>query len=267
VHQALKRPNPGVDAGAAGIVALAAASDDRERTQMRMLARTLGLPLVDALEPGVYKYLLVRTPERLELRANGAQRARPCYVDLCALAARALKNISRRHPLVRAVGVQARSVIDATAGFGQDALLLAAMGYQVMALERSPVVAALLDDGLARLLRDGRLRKIVGDRLSVLAGDARDLVPQLRPQADVIYLDPMYPPKRRRSALARKHVRVLRELVGDDEDAAELLQICRQHARRRVVVKRPHYAPPLSGNPTVSYQSKLVRYDVYVTAV
>jgi 16S rRNA (guanine1516-N2)-methyltransferase len=77
-------------------------------------------------------------------------------------------------------------------------------------------------------------------------------------------MDPMFPPKRKCSALAKKSLRVLRDLVGDDEDALELFEICRRHAANRVVVKRPDHVPPLFANPTTSYEGKLVRYDVYI---
>ena len=80
---------------------------------------------------------------------------------------------------------------------------------------------------------------------------------------DVVYLDPMFP-LRKRSALAKKEMRVLRRLVGDDEDAGELLEVARRAARRRVVVKRTPEAPPLAAAPTMSYRGKLVRYDVYL---
>jgi 16S rRNA (guanine1516-N2)-methyltransferase len=80
-----------------------------------------------------------------------------------------------------------------------------------------------------------------------------------------VYIDPMFPPKRRGSALPPKAAQMLRELVGHDTDAAELLAAARSIARSRVVVKRPDHAPPLADPVDAQYKGKLVRYDVYVT--
>ena len=79
---------------------------------------------------------------------------------------------------------------------------------------------------------------------------------------DVVYLDPMYPPKKK-SALVKKEMRICRMLVGEDEDAGELLEIARRVARRRVVVKRLRHAPPLKANAAAEYVGRTVRYDVY----
>ena len=80
-----------------------------------------------------------------------------------------------------------------------------------------------------------------------------------------VYLDPMYPPPRRSSALPKRALQVLRQLVGDSSDAAELLAAARSRAAR-VVVKRPHRAPPLAPGTSHALASKLVRFDVYVNA-
>ncbi len=235
-------------------------------TPVAVLARELGLPLADESGAVVFDYLLARTPQRLELRDNRSPRARPIYVDVSFVRGRqSRKKLSRRQPLARALGARTQSVVDATAGLGQDALLLACMGYRVMAIERSPLIAALLRDGVARANRDNRSGASLASRLTVITGDARELVPTIFPRPDVVYMDPMFPPKRRSSALAKKSVRVLRDLVGDDEDALELFLVCRQHAANRVVIKRPDHATPLFANPTSSYEGKLVRYDVYST--
>lgn len=238
-------------------------SDHSSSRKARALARNLGLPLVPIGEAAAYNYLLVWATDRLELRDNHTRR--PLYVDLAWLSAqRGRRAISRRQPLARAMGARTQNIVDATAGFGDDAFLLTAMGYRVIAVERSAVVAALLHDGVRRASKDKVLHEMLDRRLRIVTGDARDVLPRLRPRPDTIYVDPMFPPKRRRSALAHKAVRVLRDLVGHDDDAPELLRVCLRRARRRVVVKRPHYAPPLAFDPSASYTGKLVRYDVYI---
>ncbi len=251
----------GLRALAPGRVAVIAEPD----ASVAALARELGLPTTDAAGARCFAYVLARTPERLELRDNRSRRARPIYVDVSAVCTRYnRKNHSRGQPLVRAMAARTRSVFDVTAGLGQDALLLACLGYNVTAIERSPVIAALLRDGVARAHQNSQSRLALGGRLTVITADARDVLPTIYPRPDVVYMDPMFPPKRKRSALAKKSLRVLRDLVGDDEDALELFEICRRHAANRVVVKRPDHVPPLFANPTTSYEGKLVRYDVYI---
>ena len=158
------------------------------------------------------------------------------------------------------MGKKTRTVVDSTAGFCQDALLLALMGFRVTAIERSPIVAALARDGLLRFSTETGMT--LTNRLQLLVGDARALLPSITPTPDAIYLDPMFPPKRKKSAAAKKEMRLLRELVGDDPDASDLLS--RRVALDRVVVKRPDDASPLAPDSSMSIASKLVRYDVYL---
>jgi 16S rRNA (guanine1516-N2)-methyltransferase len=227
------------------------------------LARELTLPLAMMGEADSDLQLVV-TPERLGLQNTRDPRQGPVFVDFSRLDLRLHSaNLSRRQPLARAFGKKTKSVVDATAGYGQDALLLALMGFRVTAIERSPVVAALARDGLQRFIKHTGMN--LSERLQLMTGDARTLLSAIAPRPDAIFLDPMFPPKRRKSAGVKKEMRLLRELVGDDADALELLDISRAIARDRVVVKRPDDAPPLAPNPSMSLTGKLVRYDVYLT--
>jgi 16S rRNA (guanine1516-N2)-methyltransferase len=167
-------------------------------------------------------------------------------------------------PLIRAMGKRSKQVIDATAGMGQDSFALAVFGYSVIAFERSEKIAAMLADASRRLQADKNLHTLLGDRLRVVHGDAIYELVHLQQKPDVVYLDPMYPPKRKKSALARKEMQVLRSLVGDDEDSLQLFDVARKIAGDRVVVKRPIHAEPIVDAPSMSYESKLVRFDVYL---
>lgn len=61
-------------------------------------------------------------------------------------------------------------------------------------------------------------------------------------------------------------MRVLRHVVGKDEDAPQLLEIALKKAKYRVVVKRPRLALKLTdANPTIFYKGKSSRFDVYLT--
>ncbi len=219
------------------------------------LAQSLDFPIARSVDDR-YDFLLIATGERLELRDQRNAKLKPLSIDFTTLNAAGL---SRRQPLARAIG-KAESIVDATAGLAQDTLRLALMGYRVTAIERHAAVAALVQDGLRRFLSDHDL----ADRVRLLRGDARLLLPTL-PPPEVVYLDPMFPPKRRASAAVRKELQWLRDLVGEDHDADALLDAALSVATYRVVVKRPDHAPPLRSNPAVSIAGKLVRYDVYST--
>jgi 16S rRNA (guanine1516-N2)-methyltransferase len=139
------------------------------------------------------------------------------------------------------------------------------MGCSVIAVERSPVLGALVHDGLARARAEGppAVRTIV-ERIKLVVADARQVLAGLRGTSapEVVYLDPMYPP-RKKAALPKKEMRICRRLVGDDTDVGELLAVARGVTQRRVVVKRPRHAPPLAPSPAMTFAGKQVRYDVY----
>ncbi|MGR8929311.1 MAG: class I SAM-dependent methyltransferase [Gammaproteobacteria bacterium] len=166
--------------------------------------------------------------------------------------------------LAHAVGKKTHSIIDATAGWAQDSLALFRMGYQVTSIERSPIMAALLKDGYERLAqKDWVLRRGL-EPPELLIGNAIELLANLTEKPDCIYLDPMFPPKRKKSAATRKSMMILHEILGDDLDRQSLFEAAMLATKRRVVVKSPDYAETLGGKPSESYQGKLLRYDVYL---
>ena len=166
-----------------------------------------------------------------------------------------------KQPFLRALApARGGTVIDATAGLGGDSLRLAMVAERVIAIERHPVVFALL----ASALHSARNSSVtVVDKIEAHFGDAIEVIRQL-PAIDVIFMDPMFPAKRKRSALPPKSVRILRDIVGDDMDDEKLLCVARQHAARRVVVKRPLHAPPLADDYVALHAGKVVRYEVYL---
>ena len=166
--------------------------------------------------------------------------------------------------LARALGRKTRTVIDATTGWGQDSLHIFRMGYDLLCIERSPVMFELLTDGLARLQQQDWMQRLNLHSPRLLQGDAIDLLDHLECPPDCIYLDPMFPPKRKKSALARKSMMVLHDLLGDDQDKELLFEAALKASGKRVVVKSPDYAEPLGGKPNESFQGKLLRYDVYL---
>jgi 16S rRNA (guanine1516-N2)-methyltransferase len=168
--------------------------------------------------------------------------------------------------LAQALGRKTKTVVDATTGWGQDSLFMFRMGYQVSCIERSPVMAELLTDGFNRLAREDWIQRLQLQPPPLLTGNAIDLLAVLATPPDCIYLDPMFPPKRKKSALAKKTMVILRDLLGDDTDKDQLFSVALQVAGKRVVVKSPDDAEPLGGKPSESFSGKLLRYDVYLKA-
>jgi 16S rRNA (guanine1516-N2)-methyltransferase len=222
------------------------------------LARELGLPFVSDADHA-YDFLLRWNGAHLALHDCRDPKMKPLQLDFADAEKRSYTAaLSRRQPLARAIG-KVTLVADATAGLAQDAVRLAMMGYRVTAIERSPAAAALVADALRRA--------DLGERLQLQTGDARMLLPMLTPRPETVYLDPMFPTKRRSSSAVRKELKWLRDLVGDDIDSLELFDVARRTASYRVVVKRPDHAPPLVPSPAGSIAGKLVRYDIYSTRI
>lgn len=166
--------------------------------------------------------------------------------------------------LAQAIGKKTRTVIDATTGWAQDSLHLFRMGYDLSCIERSPVMLELITDAFQRLERVEWVTKLALPMPKLMAGNAIEILAQLQDMPDCIYLDPMFPVKRKKSALSKKSVLILRDLLGDDMDKEELFAAALKATAKKVVVKSPHYALPLGGKPTHNFKSKLLRYDVYV---
>jgi len=172
----------------------------------------------------------------------------------------------RRQALAKAVGFgkgAIPSVVDATAGLGRDAFLLASLGATVTLIERSADMHARLADAMARATAEGGDYAEIMSRMTLLHGDSILLLPGLAP--DVVLVDPMHPP-RGNTALVKKEMRLLREIVGTDPDQIALMQAALATAKKRVVLKWPLRAAPMPGIPPPSHQllGKNTRYDVFM---
>ena len=166
--------------------------------------------------------------------------------------------------LAQAIGRKTKTVIDATTGWAQDSLHIFRMGYDISCIERSPVMLELLTDAFLRLEQVGWMNRLALSAPELIAGNAIDILPQLTNAPDCIYIDPMFPVKRKKSALPKKSMLILRDLLGDDMDKETLFEVALQTTAKKVVVKSPNYALPLGGKPAESFKSKLLRYDVYI---
>ena len=175
----------------------------------------------------------------------------------------------RGQDLARAAGLKPGvnpHIIDATAGLGRDAFLLASLGAKVTLIERSPFMYHLLKEGMDRARDTGGITSDVIARMRLIKGDSIALLPGLAPE--IIIVDPMHP-TRQKSALVKAEMRQIREIVGVDEDQYELMRVALATASKRVVLKWPAKAAPMAGLLPCSHQiiGKSTRYDVFMLPV
>lgn len=212
---------------------------------------------------------LIILNNRLSLKTDGDNNFNPVFVDFLEgeLAHRKKHGGGRSQLIAKAVGVKPKiklSVLDVTAGLGRDAFVLATLGCEVLMCERSPIIFALLEDGLQRAQKESwfcelSLKLIHADAIDFLSRISRENKP------DVIYIDPMFP-DRNKSALVKKEMRVLREVVGDDTDSEKLFEHALLVAKKRVVVKRSKLAPCITNKkPDLVFTGKSSRFDVYLS--
>lgn len=236
-------------------------------SQARQLASDLELP-VFAPDADV-EVLLQCTADGLQLQPLGPGASGAVKVDFGGSRMRHRRKGGQMEPLSRAVGASRRErvmVVDATAGLGRDAFVLADSGCDVLMLERSPLMHALLADSLQRALGVGdawlheacsRMRLLNDNAERWLKHSDEDV------DVDVVYLDPMFP-RRQKSARVKKEMLIFQTLLQDTEPGPELLVAALDRARYRVVVKRPLKAPPLNERaPSFSLKGKAIRFDVY----
>lgn len=217
---------------------------------------------------------LVIDAQGWQLVAMGAEYRVAIRADFCGATTtyRRLKGGGKGQMIAKAVGAHTNSnlkILDATAGLGGDAFVLASLGCEVTMLERHPVVRWLLADGLAQAKlfaekEDPELGAIL-QRMHLVEIDSSEYLNESgeddRP--DVVYVDPMFPVRAKR-ALVKKEMRVFHALVGADPDSAKLLPLALEKARYRVVVKRPRIAPCLDeSKPSYELSGKSNRYDIY----
>ena len=158
---------------------------------------------------------------------------------------------------------EGRKAIDATAGMGEDAFLLAAQGYEVTLYEQNPVVAALLKDAIRRAKKNQILKDIAG-RMKVVEADSVESMSKLLDPVDVIYLDPMFP-ARQKSSLINKKLQLIQKLEPPCSEETDLFDAAIRANPEKIIVKRPLKSKFLAGRePSYTLKGKAIRYDCYV---
>ncbi len=173
----------------------------------------------------------------------------------------------RGQNLAKAVGMKSnknRNIIDATAGLGYDSFILASLGAKITLIERSEKMYKILQNGINEGLSFGGEIKNIINRMDLLFGDSKKILPKLSPE--VIMIDTMYK-DRKKTALVKNNMRLVRDIVGPDSDYIELLEVALSCAKNRVVLKQPRYADPIREIRKCSHQilGKSIRYDIFMT--
>lgn len=242
---------------ATGEIPAVAAGEERYGEKARALARKIGAPYL--AEVPQEQLCLVVEDRGLSLKKGELS----LQGDFTRMEKRLRQPNLSSELLVKAARIrdgENPTAVDATAGLGEDAMLLAAAGFRVTLMEKDPVIAALLSDALERAAGTPALAGAAG-RMRLLEGDSLELLGSLPFVPDVIYLDPMFP-ERQKSGLVKKKFQLLHTLEKPCTDGETLLAAALSAGPRKVVIKRPKKGPFLGGKkPSFSLEGKAIRYD------
>lgn len=159
------------------------------------------------------------------------------------------------------------NVLDATAGFGEDSLLLAGYGFRVILYERNEFVGLLLQNALERAKNDSDnpVLQDAASKMTFIKGDSIAAMNEKKHDVDVVVLDPMFP-ERNKSGLIKKKFQLIHEFISPCEEEEILMDAALNSGARKIVVKRPLKAPFLAGvKPNYSVKGKNIRYDVILS--
>lgn len=170
--------------------------------------------------------------------------------------------------LVKAAKIKGKQenliAVDATAGLGEDSLLLAAAGFKVYLYENNPIISLLLKDTIERAKQVPELGEIVC-RMEVIEEDSIKSMKELGFKPDVILLDPMFP-ERKKSALVKKKFQLLHFLESPCTDEEEMLEAAILAKPHKIIIKRPLKGEWLAGKkPDYCLKGKAIRYDCIVS--
>lgn len=224
--------------------------------------------ILSALKPALVREqspeLMLEWREDCLWLLDGRRRQSPVRVDFIG-AYKSLR-IGKDDLLGKAAGLRRglKKVVDLTAGWGQDTLRFLKLGCEVTAIERSPVLFALLRDGLRRAERHPQWRDLTAPRLKLLWGDAREILPALPPESrEVVFMDPMFP-DRKKGALAKGEMQLLQSLLGPDEDLQMTWETAWHYMVKRLVYKSPRLTPAFARQPDLRFEGRAIRYDVWL---
>lgn len=232
--------------------------ENGDREAAERLSQQLGVPIADSMGG---ELTLVFDDAGLSLVGCGMR----YQGDFARMLNRVTKGRLHHEMLVKIAKTKTERpiAVDAAAGMGEDSFLLAAAGYEVYLFERDKVIAALLRDALRRARQDDRLREIVG-RMRLIEGDSIERMPKLDIKPEIVYLDPMFPP-RKKSGLIQKKLQLIQKLEQPCADEQELYAAAVSLRPKKIIIKRPLNGALLADQkPSYTVKGKAIRYDVVV---
>lgn len=242
-----------------------------KQTLLESLAGKIeGATLVSSMDSVAQGSLVLGYMDNVLCLRRARDKEKPVFVDFVGGKAGRRRKFGggKGQDIAKAAGLNKGAkphVLDGTGGLGRDAFVLASLGCTVTLIERSPVIAALLQDGIGRAQGNLEVGSIAS-RMSLINDDSRSAMQGMvgaGKSYDVVYLDPMFPHKGK-SAQVKKEMRIFQDLLSGDPDADELLAPAMELAEYRTVVKRPRLAPDLAGKePTYRLAGKACRFDIH----
>lgn len=153
------------------------------------------------------------------------------------------------------------TIFDGTAGFLSDALIFLALGHKVIACEQSKVLFLLLSDAIDR----AKIKLSFLDNLNLIHGDALDVYKSMQ-NIDVIYLDPMYPSKKK-SALtsgSMSDIKSILKLENIENLEDEVFFDFKKNKFKKIILKRPIKSKIIDDSFNYQIKGKSTRFDVYI---
>lgn len=189
------------------------------------------------------------------------------YGDFSKSIKRLKQSNLQKEMLIHAVKIKGEKenliAIDATAGLGEDSILLGAYGYNVELYEKNPIISELLKDAMERAEKISELKDIIG-RMKVHNEDSIIAMQNLKYKPDIILLDPMFP-ERTKSALIKKKFQILHKIENPCSDENEMLSSAIKANPKKLVIKRPLKGEYLAGvKPDYSLKGSSIRYDCII---
>jgi len=203
-------------------------------------------------------YFFVYQPDRSCIRKGLGKSSKDIYCDFVdwsvnfkdPLLSRCLKGLPEKF-----------LALDATAGFGKDALEIAKNKrcQSVVLVEREKWLFYLLQEGITNAENLESHQFI--NKFSIKNADSYQHLNNTKSNYDLIYIDPMFPGVGR--SKAKRTIQALRDLTkGIETDG--LLDLAIKRAKQRVIVKRHKNSKYLEHiKPSYSLKGKVVRYDIY----
>ncbi|CAL4324601.1 class I SAM-dependent methyltransferase [Buchnera aphidicola] len=212
------------------------------------------------------EFSLIIHEHRIELKNNANKNIKNIWIDFNHKKMKSYQDDSKIK-IIKAIGIKKKpflNVIDATAGLGKDSFMMFSYGCTITMIENNPILSILIYDGLKRSYNDPIIGNIIKKKMKHINHSSINIQSLNLQKPDVIYLDPMFPRKKKKS-LPKKHMNTIQNLVKKDSDTQLLFNACKNFAKNRIVVKRKKNFKIISKNkPNYMIYSKKYRFDVYL---